>query len=267
MGPRKAQTSNGNDNTTTELNKSTVEDNHTQTILQAIQESESKLINKLDTQINLLRESLTERLEEHENRLSIAEGNIAHIAEKQDDLDGTARTHSEEIVELKERIIANEAHNRRLNLHFMGINYIKDENVTTLMSEFMCDKLKMDVGKVDDIMKFTRDMHRLGRATPEKKSPPIIVAFIRQADRNFVLRQAINLKGTTFAIHVDLPKEWSALRTNLLLTKKAIAEVNREALVVLTYNTYKPVLKVKYRGKFQQYNPDTMAIADLQAAD
>ena len=65
------------------------------------------------------------------------------------------------------------------------------------------------------------------------------------------------------AIIVDLPKELSLIRKQLLEVKKEINNVNPSALCKLTYRSYKPVLLIKHRGLVTPYD-DSMVLAELE---
>lgn len=227
------------------------------TVLQAITGMEGRL----NTRFDGLESRLDRRLDHVEEKVDTVVEDVGFLQEKVGSLERSQVANLELINKLLDRAIKAEAHGRRLNLRFHGITYSEDENVVHVLNNFLIQKLGLNADWVSKLL--FRDVHRL----PEYKGGrDIICGFVSQFDRNEVYKRANKLKNTDFVIKVDLPAEWAKLQNDLLLIRKTIRRENPEALAVLTYKAYKPVLLVKHRGKVQQYD-SAMTIEQLQPGD
>lgn len=176
----------------------------------------------------------------------------------------------EELLEKSQtRIIENESHGRRLNLILGNVPESNNENIRHVINNVFIDNLKIHPERVESFI--FRDAHRLGKS--KEANPPIpgvtkprniIMAFICQEDRNFVLSQARNLKGSNISLRVDLVKEYAMIRDNLLIRRSEIRKFNEKLYVQLSYRSYsKPVLLVKVKNNIVEYTSD-MKLEDLQ---
>ena len=149
-------------------------------------------------------------------------------------------------VDENEKMILNqEAHSRRRNVIINGLHETDGEEIGEVVREFFTDKMKIPEGVVDNFL--YRDFHRLPRSNkaPPTSAKPIIVAFIKQSDRNLVMRKAYELKGTTISIKSDLPKFLNELRSEMLKERTRLKEANPEIAVRVSERMYKPVLQVE----------------------
>jgi hypothetical protein len=168
--------------------------------------------------------------------------------------------------ELSHKLVLSVAHSRRLNLHFLGHDEQKDEDVVAKVKIFLINTLKLNEALVNSML--VRDAHRLGVYTAGAKySRPIIVGFVKMEDRNLISKNAFKCKNTKFAIRNDLPPELVLVRNKHLDIKKEIKKVNPEALVSITTRSYLPVILVKFEDKVQQFIPDEMDFRLLQPGD
>ena len=149
-------------------------------------------------------------------------------------------------VDENEKMILNqEAHSRRRNVIINGLHEQDGEEIGQVIREFFTDKLKIPEGDVSNFL--YRDFHRLPRSNkaPPTSAKPIIVAFIKQNDRNLVMRKAYELKGTTISIKSDLPKHLNELRSEMLKERTRRKEANPDIAVRVSEKMYKPVLQVE----------------------
>ena len=103
-----------------------------------------------------------------------------------------------------------EGHSRRRNLIVNGIKEEKGENMETVVRQFLITNMKLEPAQVDTFL--FRDMHRLPKAKKKdgtlRDGPrPVIVAFLRQKDRNTVMKKAFELKKYRFIHQIGLAKE------------------------------------------------------------
>ena len=148
--------------------------------------------------------------------------------------------------ESNEKVEFQEGHSRRRNIIINGKTEVKGENMEEVVQEFLVDDLKLDPAVVQTFL--FRDMHRLPKAKNRdgtlKEGPrPIIVAFLRQKDRNAAMRNAFNLKDTAFSVKSDLPKKLNELRGKMLGERTRLKGLNPHIRYRVTERSYKPVLQ------------------------
>ena len=141
-----------------------------------------------------------------------------------------------------DKIVAQEGHSRRKNLIISGVRELHNETTEEVVRDFFTDKLLLD--EEDTANYIFRDVHRLPRSkkAPADSPRPIIVAFVQQKDRNAVIRNAFNLKGTDFSMKTDLPKALNDLRGRMLERRKKLKEDNPTIWYRIAEIGYKPVL-------------------------
>ena len=152
----------------------------------------------------------------------------------------------ERIEELEKDKLLDEAHRRRLNLIVNGlpVQHVprgQQEPTEQLVKEMMKNKLKLESDYVNNIM--FRDCHRLPKSRNHDGPPPVIMAFVLQAQRNRVLANAKNLKGTNLSLKSDLPKQLNTLRGTMLNQKTTLNGLGHECRVV--ERGYFPQLQIK----------------------
>lgn len=150
--------------------------------------------------------------------------------------------------ENKEKIVDQEGHSRRRNIIVNGLVEITGEVEDTekVVRQFLVNDLEIDQEEVDGFL--FRDTHRLPKAknrdgTENTRPRPIIVAFLRQKDRNAVMTKAFKLKNTTYSIKTDLPKHLNDLRSRMLKERKKLKEENPTVKYRVAERSYKPVLQ------------------------
>lgn len=243
----------------------------TKKILDAMKEMKESVNEKIDTNQNEVISKLSDmenrlasRLDDHANRLTDVENEARVNQNAIQSLTLQQKNYQIYYEKLLERVVANEAHQRRLNLKFHGITYDENENITEKFKNFLMTVLKMDPAWVA-ALKF-RDLHRLAENKKKPGVRPLIVGFIFQDQRNEVYKKAYLLKNTDYVINVDLPRELTQLQNDLLAVRKEIRAKNPGALAFITYQSYRPVLRVKYEGKVQNFKNE-MVLENLQPGD
>ena len=148
--------------------------------------------------------------------------------------------------ENKEKIVDQEAHSRRRNIIINGVEELNEENTEEVAKQFLVNELKIDQEEVDGFL--FRDMHRLPKAknrdgSENTKPRPIIIAFIKQKDRNATMKNAFNLKDSDYSIKSDLPKHLNEIRSAMLKERKRLKEENPHIKYRVAERSYKPVLQ------------------------
>ena len=119
-------------------------------------------------------------------------------------LDIELKASEEENQLLKEKLLQQESYTRRDNLLLMGIQEQTNENCENLVRAFLSSKLEI-LESIAKALLISR-CHRLGR----KKNSyprPIIIKFLLHSEKMMVWQKRFLLKGTSFIIKEDFPKE------------------------------------------------------------
>ena len=251
-------------------------DAQTLIVLASIQTTKEELKNEFKSQISALKQEFNEALQAHDERLDAVEKKNEELQTMLDKVLERCSKQDDEIKKLKINGNDRDAHSRRNNLIFSGIAELPNETkfqTRELLEQVMVENMEIDPTVVRSFI--YRDLHRLhpikARAPndnrPQPTSRSIIVAFIRQDDRNLVFRLASKLGNSGISVRADLPAHLMEERNNLLLLRKGIKEVDKKKLAILQYRNYKPVLIVKHRGRLVRYDQSTMDIGDLELQD
>ena len=159
-----------------------------------------------------------------------------------------------------------EHHSRRLNIIIKNCaeEVVLDEAGAEVPEDILAVVRKvfitdMGIPEADVDSWRLRDLHRLGKKTTARTKPRhIIVAFTQQANRNFVLSQAKQLKGKPITIMSDLPKELAQQRDKMLVKRRELLRSNIQAQVV--ERGYKPYLVMKQGTRWVDVNIDEFTI-------
>ena len=148
--------------------------------------------------------------------------------------------------ETEEKVEFQEGHSRRRNLIFNGKKEEKGEKIEEVVQDILRNDLQMESAVVDNYL--FRDFHRLPKAknkdgTVREGPRPIIVAFLRQKDRNETMRNAFKLKGSDCSIKSDLPKKLNELRTKMLTERRRLKTIDPHTKYRVAERSYKPVLQ------------------------
>ena len=185
-------------------------------------------------------------------------------------LKNTQQTVVQENRLLRERIEKLEAdaeyktdHAFRLQLIAYNIPEIEDENPFATIRWFFVNKLKIPQERVNYIA--MRDCHRLGKRTPGK-TRPMVVAFLMQPDRDSVLLQAKELRGTNLSLQPHLSKKQLEVKKALLAKRSLLKERDERILAFIAYRMYKPILLIKIDNRLQEFkdgmNPNQLQFSD-----
>ena len=124
-----------------------------------------------------------------------------------------------------------ESHSRRNNLNFFNIPEREDETATkceSILRNFMDVRLMLNKEDANDIS-FER-VHRVRKPRASEGKPrPLIAKFTFHRDKEFVLSNSKNLRGTDFAIARDFPKEIDDERRRLVPFSKDAKETGQDA--------------------------------------
>ena len=116
---------------------------------------------------------------------------------------------SKQVNEEKQRSVKLESHSRRNNLDFFNIPEEKGESFQSsenVLRRFM--EVELKVSKKDSTEISLERVHRIGKFNSNNSKPrPLIAKFTFPKDKEFVLAQTKNLRGTNFAVARDFPKE------------------------------------------------------------
>lgn len=238
----------------------TDEEKHNQ-LMEAITNVKSDLTDTINNKFQDFEETVGLRLDQFDRDLASVDARCKQTEDRMSSLEEERREDKQCIEALVNRVIYLEDHGKRLNLKLFGVPYAANENLRLIVNNFLIDSLGLDRAWVESLC--FRDFHRLREYKNERG---IILAFLKQEDRNEVYGRAYKLKGTKLVLKVDLSQTTMDEQNRLLTIRKEIRRINPTALAVLTYRSYKPILLVKHQGNVGAYK-DTMIIQDLQEGD
>ena len=178
-------------------------------IQQLLDAQSEQIWNKFQMEIRGLESRITTEIKQFE--ANIAEvitsvdynaNDIEHL--KNDTIPNMKKQVEEDRMQLKEEIDRLSTYISRENLVFLGIPEKEPENgaenVSKVLEEFYTSHLKLDFGLIEGIQ--YQRVHRIAAAVRPR---PIKARFVHYADRELVLKNAKNLKGTKMYISQDLP--------------------------------------------------------------
>ena len=186
-------------------------------------ESIEKGLSNLQNEVVVVKSTLNEhtetlrREEEHHNsieqRLNFIDDERKHLERENEHL-------YEDLLRLK-------SHSMKYNLIFEGIPQETGENTEAVVKKFVKEKLEID----DDIT--FQNVHRLGKQPNRDKPRGIIARFSRYEDHERV-RNAVpdKLKGTTYSVYQQYPKEIADRRRYLVPKLKQYKRQGRQAKIV-----------------------------------
>lgn len=222
----------------------------------------TSLKNDLNNRMQEFTSQMVGRLEVQDKKIELQEIRTDQLVEELRMCKNQMEEQGKKIVIMENRVIAGESHSRRLNLILTNVPEAHNENIHEVIQKVFIKDLQINAEIVNSFI--YRDYHRLGKMNSEgNRVRNIIIAFIKQNDRNYVFKQGKKLQGNKIAIRVDLPPEYSKIRDSLLTQRRIIKDDNKEAVAILSYRAYKPILLVKFKGVFQEYK-DSMPLAQLE---
>lgn len=124
--------------------------------------------------------------------------------------------------------------NMQRNLIFQEIEENKNENVKDSVYSFMKERLKLTKKLQSDV---TIDIaHRMGKFR-QGQVRPIVACFTTREAVDIVKRHASNLKGTSFRISPQLPREMRARRIAQIPVMKDLRQKYPESKILLVKDT------------------------------
>ena len=215
----------------------------------------------IDEQIKIVNQTCLKWFEQLKTHVDKNSAEIVTIKEEVENLKLVNATLRDKIESLERNDEYKTDHAFRLQLVAYNIpEEDEKEDCFARMQFFMRDNLGIDEAAVGQIP--IRDTHRLGRKV-EGKIRPIVIAFIQQQHRDFVLSKAKNLQGTDLSLQPHLSKKLQEVKKALLIKRKEIKSVDRNILAFIGYRAYVPKLLVRRNNRLQEYKDD-MPIRSLQ---
>jgi len=201
---------------------------------------ESKLMS-MDTKI----EELSAKYTDQQQSLEFTQSEVDDVKEKIKTSETTLHDQAKELedisqmitvlnharINMNEEMIRKEDYDKRDCLLFEGIPEKQAENCTKLIEDLIKEQLK-----IGDTIRFHR-CHRLGKDNP-KKTRPIIAKFVWFQDKQAILQNAKNLKGSSVFIQEFFSPTTSHRRNALypLLRyqkkNKKKCSLNRDQLII-----------------------------------
>ena len=225
-------------------------------ILEEARTNHNTLVEAILALNNTLKE-ISEKLEAQPDLARSIDFNADSIKDVQEQLlpammkkgeENLSKVKAEVLVEVDKnsgRITDLEGHSRRRNLIINGVKEVANEKIVDVARKFMREQLLIDENEVNGFL--LRDVHRLKKPKPVEGKPdypkPIIIAFLQQNDRNSVMKQAFNLKGTAFSIKSDLPKSLNDIRQKMLKEKFRLKGVDPRTEYRVAERGYKPIFQ------------------------
>ena len=150
------------------------------------------------------------------------------------------------------RIVEAEDRQRRLNVVVSNLPVNENLSCVENVENFFTDKLKIPEEKVQSFI--YRNVHYLDRED-KGKGRSLIVAFLRQNDRDFVMSRGKELKGTQISLKQNYSPETRAKKDEMLILKKSLSNQGMTCRVV--ERSHKPVLQIRDRnGKWNRYEEE-----------
>lgn len=164
---------------------------------------------------------------------------ISDLCEQTERVEQTVDKQSHLMKVLSYRSIDTEARNRRNNLIIWGITENMRINCADLVLNFLEDELEIDTTNIVldgahrlGVYSDKSNGHNKGNIDPKR---PIVVRFRDFSSTELVLRQAYKLKGSTFGIDRDYPRELADARKELYTSKVAREARSRKQKVKILY--------------------------------
>lgn len=130
---------------------------------------------------------------------------------------------------LKETSLVLQTRSIRDNLVFSGLCENKQEKTEDVIKDFLKTQLKLPLDTVNAIT-----FHRVHRIVQQTKGPrPIVAKFEHYKDKELVKGRGKELKGTTFGLNDQFPKEIQERRKLLYPILKDSRKNNKRAYLIV----------------------------------
>ena len=167
--------------------------------------------------------------------------------------------------ELLTRFINMEDRSRKTNIVISGLKINDEISCKENVENMFVNHLNIPRDTVEGFL--YRNIHYLGSVKPNK-SRSVIVAFLRQTDRDLVFNAANYLKGSDISMRGNYSSETAAIKNDLMLKRKGLINSGYKARLV--EKNYKPCLQIQNdAGRWIKYeenagNRDVVDAIDLQ---
>ena len=137
------------------------------------------------------------------------------------------------------RCVEAEDRQRRLNIVVSNLSIDNDLSCIQNAEKFFIEKLKIPRETVGNFI--YRNSHYLGKEQ-NGKGRSLIVAFVRQTDRDLVMSHGKNLKGSQISLKQNYSPETREKKDELLTLKKSLSSQGMKLRVV--ERSYRPTLQI-----------------------
>ena len=153
---------------------------------------------------------------------------------------------------LLQRDIAAEDRQRRTNIVVTNLRVNKDLSCEENAENFFREKLKIPQERIQNFL--YRNCHYLGREQ-SGQGRSLIIAFLRQTDRDYVMSHGKNLKGLDISMRPNYSAETRAKKDDMLKLKQTLQGEGMKMRVV--ERSYQPTLQIMSPdGKWSAYDAE-----------
>ena len=189
---------------------------------------------RLMTAITGVKENISGEIEKCRREIADARGDLQQLNEHfSGKIENLRKETKSETQALRDDIERLEWHQRKYNLIFSGMTAKRGEEEEAV-SKLLTEKLDFD-----EAPQFV-NVHAIGKPDSQKATISIIARLQKWTDRQLILKNAVNLKGTGIGVKTDLPARLQNKREKLLQKRKEmkdsgaivrIVERNRDVLL------------------------------------
>ena len=184
-------------------------------------------LEKIEEQIHNLEVSLKGPITKLETAVTEIHESLSFQNKETDDLKKQVKK-LEETVKEKENALQGEVDKLSLyvareNLLFIGLPETEGEDVNKVLSEFYINNLKMSHEEVQNIE------YQRAHRTAGKNPRPMKARFVRYRDRDIIMKNAYQLKGTKLFVKEDIPKRMRELRKKQIPALVAARKAGKSA--------------------------------------
>lgn len=189
----------------------------------------------INRQYDKIKEIETVQIETTEKLQSVNKG-LDETNHRVNEVAYLIKQQAKELNMLKIRSLDQEARGRRNNLIFWGITERTRHSCVDLILRFLENELCIDTNGM-----YIQRAHRLGNVRNDKfknkldPKRPIIVYFRDYPDTEYILENAYKLRGTSFGIDRDYPREILDARKMLYSSREAVTARENKKKVHITY--------------------------------
>ena len=188
--------------------------------------------------------------------MSTIKSTVATTCKKVDEVINVTNNNVSLLKLLSYKSIDIEARSRRNNLIIRGVSEEHDENCFHTVRHFICDHINLDANGMFLVRVHRLRARRRGLRPFEPQKCPLIVAFRNYTDTVEILEHAKRLKGTSFSVDKDYPREIYEARKRLWPLLKEKRREHPKTDVFIRYPAKLMVDKVVIRDEF----PDWFAV-------